>query len=68
MMAAGANVSLLPPGPASHCCFSHPCLPVGSQSVFFRVQADRISVYLPPPQNGAENGFFHLVSPPGHFR
>ena len=40
-----------------------------SQNVFFRVQTDRISVYPPPPPpNGAENGFFHLVSPAGHFR
>ena len=38
-----------------------------SQNAFFRVQTDRISVYPPPPPNGAENGFFHLVSPAGHF-
>ena len=25
-------------------------------------------VHAPPPPNGAENGFFHLVSPGGHFR
>ena len=35
---------------------------------FFKVQTDRISVYPPRPPNGAENGFFHLVSPAGHFR
>ena len=35
---------------------------------FFKVQTNRISVYPPRPPNGAENGFFHLVSPAGHFR
>ena len=39
-----------------------------SQNAFFRVQTDRISVYPPPPPTGAENWFFHLVSPAGHFR
>ena len=24
--------------------------------------------FIHPPPNGAENGFFHLVSPAGHFR
>ena len=40
-----------------------------SRIAFFRVKTDRISVYPPPPKkNGAENLFFHLVSPALHFR
>ena len=38
-----------------------------AQNAVFRVNTDRTSVY-PTPPNGAVNGFFHLVSPAGHFR